>query len=631
MKKNEIQNLLDKISNVKIALYGDFCLDAYWTLDPRGSEVSVETGLQAEAVASQKYSLGGASNVAANLAALKPAAVKIFGVRGSDIFAKEMVRQLDDLGIDTSGLVIQQDNFDTYTFSKRILEGEEQPRIDFGFRNKRSLETDKKIIENLRTALKDIDVILLNQQVPGSITNESFIDDLNALIAEFPEKTFILDSRHYAAKFKNVSLKLNDIEAAALNGVSGEAFGAERIEVFATSLHEKNKKPVFVTRGAKGLLACNEDGIFTTNGIQLLKQIDSVGAGDTAFSAIAAALAGGANLQQVIEFANFAAAVTVQKLYQTGVASPEEIIELGADPDYIYQPELAEDIRQAKYIEDTEIELCTNINNITTGKIKHAVFDHDGTVSVLREGWEKVMEPVMVKAVLGDQYDTVDEATYQKVVTQSQEFIEKTTGIQTIVQMELLVDMVKHFGFVPEDKILDKFGYKEIYNDALMEMVREREAKLRSGELSVEDFAVKNAVEVLHKLRERGVTLYLASGTDVEDVKNEAQAMGYADLFNGGIYGSVGDVSKYSKKMVIDNIITSNNLHGAELITFGDGPVEIRETRKQDGITVGVASDEVRRHGMNIEKRTRLIKAGADFIIPDFSQYKKLFKVLFDE
>jgi phosphoglycolate phosphatase-like HAD superfamily hydrolase len=136
---------------------------------------------------------------------------------------------------------------------------------------------------------------------------------------------------------------------------------------------------------------------------------------------------------------------------------------------------------------------------------------------------------------------------------------------------------------------------------------------------------------VLHELRERGVTLYLASGTDVEDVKNEAQAMGYADLFNGGIYGSVGDVSKYSKKMVIDNIITSNNLHGAELITFGDGPVEIRETRKQDGITVGVASDEVRRHGMNIEKRTRLIKAGADFIIPDFSQYKKLFKVLFDE
>ncbi len=631
MKEEKIKELLNKINNdVKIAIYGDFCLDAYWTLDPKGSEISVETGLHAEAVASHKYSLGGASNVVANLAALKPAAVKLFGVKGNDIFAQEMVRQLNDLGVDTSGLVTQDENFDTYTFSKRILDGEEQPRIDFGFYNKRSEETDKQIIKNIRAAIGDIDVILLNQQVPGSITNEMFIDDLNKLIADFPSKTFILDSRHYAEKFNNVSLKLNDLEVARLNGESGEHFSTDQIEKFAKALYEKNKKPVFITRGAKGLLACDSTGVYTIQGIQLLKHIDTVGAGDTAFSAIATALAGGANLQEVINFANFAAAVTVQKLFQTGVAYPDEVYTVGSDPDYVYQPELAEDIRQAKYSGNTEIEICCNIDTLITGKIKHAVFDHDGTTSVLREGWEKVMEPVMVKAVLGDQYDTVDEDTYQKVVIQSQEFIEKTTGIQTIVQMELLIDMVRYFGFVPEDKILDKFGYKAIYNDALMKMVNQREAKLRSGELTVDDFAVKNAIELLHELHERGITLYLASGTDVDDVKNEAEAMGYADLFNGGIYGSVGDVSKYSKKMVIDNIITSNNLHGAELITFGDGPVEIRECRKQEGITVGVASDEIRRHGLNIEKRTRLIKAGADFIIPDFSQYKQLFKILFD-
>ena len=96
-----------------------------------------------------------------------------------------------------------------------------------------------------------------------------------------------------------------------------------------------------------------------------------------------------------------------------------------------------------------------------------------------------------------------------------------------------------------------------------------------------------------------------------------------------GIYGAVGDLSKYSEKMMIENIIKSNGLKGHELIVFGDGPVEIRECQKHDGIAIGVASDEIRRYGLNREKRDRLIKTGANILIPDFSQYKKLFKILF--
>jgi len=151
MNVKEIEEILGDIKNHKIALYGDFCLDAYWVLDPRGSETSVETGLKARAVGKQQYSLGGASNVAANLSALNPKEVKIFGVAGKDIFGREMISQLKALGINTDGLVIQENEFETYTFSKLILEGAEQPRIDFGVYNKRSLETDKIILENLST------------------------------------------------------------------------------------------------------------------------------------------------------------------------------------------------------------------------------------------------------------------------------------------------------------------------------------------------------------------------------------------------------------------------------------------------------------------------------------------------
>ena len=50
MKVERVREILAEITKVKVAVYGDFCLDAYWMLDPGGSEVSVETSLQGQAV-----------------------------------------------------------------------------------------------------------------------------------------------------------------------------------------------------------------------------------------------------------------------------------------------------------------------------------------------------------------------------------------------------------------------------------------------------------------------------------------------------------------------------------------------------------------------------------------------------
>ena len=153
--------------------------------------------------------------------------------------------------------------------------------------------------------------------------------------------------------------------------------------------------------------------------------------------------------------------------------------------------------------------------------------------------------------------------------------------------------------------------------------------KITDGQLDVGDYTIKGSLEFLEGLRQRGVKLYLASGTDHEDVLAESEALGYAEFFVGGIYGAVGDIARYSKKMVIDKILTENNLQGPELAVFGDGPVEIRECRKRDGLAIGVASDEIRRHGLNADKRTRLVKAGAHIVIPDFSQHDALSGLLF--
>ncbi len=631
MKQERIKEILDRIKNVRVTVYGDFCLDAYWLFDPRGSEVSLETGLQALAIGKHYYSLGGASNVIANIAALRPAAIEVIGVIGDDIFGRELTRQLIELGVDTTCLVVQKENFDTVTFGKPYLEGSEQPRIDFGFFNKRTDATDQALLGGITDALEKSDVLIVNQQVPGSITNESFIERVNELFGRFNDKIVLLDSRHYGHRFKNIYRKTNDYEAARLNNVDvrlDDVLTLADLKEYARNLYRQFEKPVFLTRGPRGIITVDSDGVHEVPGIQLLKKLDIVGAGDTVTSALALCLGAGVGAGEAAEFANFAAAVTVQKLFQTGTATGPEILAVGTDADYIYQPELASDRRKAGYWNDSEIELC--YDSIPFGRIKHAVFDHDGTISTLRQGWEQIMAPVMIKAILGEMYESADETLYHKVRNRVLDYIDKSTGIQTIVQMESLVEMVREFGLVPEKKICDKFGYKKIYNDALMELVGRRIDKFNRRELDISDYLIKGALEFLKDLRQRGIKLYLASGTDHQDVVAEAQALGYAELFDGGIYGSLVDVTKYSKKMVIERIMTKNNLQGPELAVFGDGPVELREARKRDGLAVGIACDEIRRHGLNIEKRTRLIKAGAHIIIPDFSQREVLIKLLMD-
>ena len=220
MDQQRVKEILEKIKSSKIAVYGDFCLDAYWIMDPRGSEVSIETGLHAEAVASHYYSPGGAANIVANLSVLNPAKIKAIAVIGDDIYGRELRSQLNALHADTSGLVIQKEQFSTYTYLKKYHGDVEDPRNDFGVYNQRSKETDDQILKNIREALREFDVLIFNQQVQGSLNNQAFIDGANAIFKEFNDKIIIVDSRHYNEKFEHIYRKTNDIEIAALCGQS---------------------------------------------------------------------------------------------------------------------------------------------------------------------------------------------------------------------------------------------------------------------------------------------------------------------------------------------------------------------------------------------------------------------------
>jgi len=331
MMTSEIKKMLTKIRDVRIAVYGDFCIDAYWILDPRGGEISVETGLQTQAVKSHYYSLGGASNIVANLAALKPVLIKTVGVAGDDIYGRELFHQFELLKVDSSAMVIQRENFDTVTYGKRYIGNTEEPRVDFGIFNKRSRATNDLILQNLRSALQDFDVLIFNQQVPGSLDDDAFIDGVNHILDEFNDTVILFDSRHYGHRFKNVYRKVNVVEAAQLNGQDAkpdDLIPIENVHKHAQYLSEQSKKPVFITLGAQGILIADGTNLHEVPGIQLKGKLDTVGAGDTTISALGLSLAAGFNIREAAVFANLAAAVTVQKLFQTGTASGEEILAL---------------------------------------------------------------------------------------------------------------------------------------------------------------------------------------------------------------------------------------------------------------------------------------------------------------
>ena len=91
---DEIQELFAILKTKKIAVIGDFCLDAYWFIDHSYKSSSLETGLSINNIKKQKYSLGGAGNVVNNLKSLGLGDVDAYGVIGDDPFGNELLQQL---------------------------------------------------------------------------------------------------------------------------------------------------------------------------------------------------------------------------------------------------------------------------------------------------------------------------------------------------------------------------------------------------------------------------------------------------------------------------------------------------------------------------------------------------------
>ena len=259
------------------------------------------------------------------------------------------------------------------------------------------------------------------------------------------------------------------------------------------------------------------------------------------------------------------------------------------------------------------------------GNFRYAVFDFDGTLSLIREGWQQIMTPYFTDELMAA--PLAKEKSREEMETLAREFITQLTGRQTIYQCIRLGEEIARLGGQPEDPQV----YKDEYQRRLLEHIDSRLSALEEGKVQPEDMVVPGSHALLKMLQSHGVQMYLASGTDQEYVKREAALLRLDGYFGEHIYGAQRDYKTFSKKMVIERILRENQLSGESLLGFGDGFVEIENVQEVGGYAVGVASNERDRRGIDLWKRERLIAAGASLIIPDYREMEALEGELFPQ
>src|SRR3989441_9106051 len=192
-----------------------------------------------------------------------------------------------------------------------------------------------------------------------------------------------------------------------------------------------------------------------------------------------------------------------------------------------------------------------------------ALFDFDGTISVIRSGWMEIMIPMMV-GILLDLKTGEREEDLRAIV---EEFVGRLTCKQTMYQMIALAEEIEKRGGTP----LDPLEYKNRYLAALNERIRGTILELREERCSPEKYLVPGARELLESLRERGLKMYLASGTDHVYMRREADLLDVSRYFDGGVFGALDDYKSFSKKILIQQVIAGAECKGEEFLGFGDG------------------------------------------------------------
>src|SRR5690348_14108997 len=334
-----LKKLISKLRGKRMGVLGDLMLDRY--LWGTATRLSPEAAVPVVDFVSQSECLGGAGNVAANLAALG-ARVELFGAIGADEAGRALQKCLHEKSIFDQGVVANAKR--VTTVKTRIIARHQQVvRVDHERREPLRPETEKKLLGALFRAMKELAALVLSDYDKGLITDDLAERVLSAA-HQLKVPVFVKPktSRLYAYRGAR-AIVCNSKEAGFFvtrslgDEKSMEEAGRALLAHFGCSA-------VVITRGEKGMSVFEETSprhlqIRATSfevtyarvgksgverGSAGRQVFDVTGAGDTVLAVLALAAAAGAPLLDAAVLANIAAGVVVGKL-GTASVSPREL------------------------------------------------------------------------------------------------------------------------------------------------------------------------------------------------------------------------------------------------------------------------------------------------------------------
>src|SRR5580693_1330000 len=340
-----LKRLIPRLRGKRVGVLGDLMLDRY--LWGTATRLSPEAAVPVVDFVSQSECLGGAGNVAANLAALG-AHVETFGAIGTDEAGRSLQKCLRAGGIVEKGVI--PDTKRVTTVKTRIIAKHHHVvRVDQERREELRPETEKKLLGALFRGLKNLDALVLSDYDKGLITDDladrvlSAAHQLKVPVFVKPKTSKLYAYRGARAVVCNLSEAARFVARALQDEKSLEESGRALLARFGCSA-------VLITQGEKGMSLFEESSprhlqIPATSfevtyervgqsgverGATGRQVFDVTGAGDTVLSVLSLAVAAGASLGDAAVLANTAAGVVVGKL-GTASVRPEELEHALAD------------------------------------------------------------------------------------------------------------------------------------------------------------------------------------------------------------------------------------------------------------------------------------------------------------
>jgi rfaE bifunctional protein kinase chain/domain len=335
-----LKRLIPRLRGKRMGVLGDVMLDRY--LWGTASRLSPEAAVPVVDFVEQSECLGGAGNVAANIAALG-ARVEAFGVTGNDEPGRALRNCFRAAGIEDKGVIA--DAKCVTTVKTRIIARHQQVvRVDQERRTALRAETQEKVLRLVFTALKNLDALVLSDYDKGLITDD-FADRVLSAAHQLHVPVFVKPKTSRLYAYRGARAIVCNAKEAGFYVTRSLADGKSIEEAGRALLAHFGCGAVVITRGDKGMNAFDESlqrsihipatGFEVTyarvgqagveRGTTGRQVFDVTGAGDTVLSVLALAMAAGASITDSAMLANIAAGVVVGKL-GTATVSAQELV-----------------------------------------------------------------------------------------------------------------------------------------------------------------------------------------------------------------------------------------------------------------------------------------------------------------